>query len=988
MKQKIVIVECNPIFQKEGQKGWPTGFDDSQLVLRFGCYSPDITSLLRRSDFSSKLKKKVKGWSLSDLVCSALWFAFEKKHMSTYSWSIFFTFLMHCDCTYSVLFFLEFSFIDKIFLRKDIIKGVLFALENTTFFHVDINCIKNILIFLEIEGSVIDQVIVDIKIQQNWKVIIEFLKKNQNQILRERNLSPFDEVVRLKKNDLSFANYFLLSKNEAHQKALFWERVRGHPIWGYSKLIFLTFFACKIFPRLSKNPSLVTNFDPLCAEIIELVEFGNFYQGAGIGHMVFPRPVFAQLRVSTRTPAVSNEDSVVDKESTIVEKESTTVKEETRVVKRESQKESQEVAEKQEKLFAEPSVSIGERSFSGAELPEEKRYQVIESKKSSDTESLLSDTGSVSPRQAFQKQEKLEFEFEKGNDQSVISGDSSFSSEKQSIGPEDESEIDPMSEADWERFKNMFSQRKEITSEKTKDPFRTKNKLKRTISGFVPTHQLDRTVSEGIHGFFPTNELNRTNPKDIHGFFPTNELNRTNSNLSQGEATTSQLTEVDQIGQFENTTDSSLSSNDESATTEKKLEKKGKKLAKKIKKLTKREKLDVQIEHGFNDKSFTEKGSQRIVYLEKPTSKNPNNVFKSNPGVKLKINEGESSRLNMDTSVIRYNKSDNAAEHFKHRVKHLPRTENEKNKVYELDLGQNDHSMGKNAHQNLNTNYKAANTMTVLVPIHNELTNARVKAERDGNFEMSRSLTDQMSPQDFSDIRQSRDKQTLQKISDIEFEKRGAPREAYEKSSEEIHQSDRTRLGKTQARLELTSTEHTAYAHVRNVTFSDNDQCYKAALAIEEVPVRYLHKNEIATEIIPLLERLKDSDRFAVGIRDNQPANSSLAKAIDGALLHSSDGKRVLFKTLRDKGIPVENLHKFVVLRSSNPVLKTSNIVPYNESDFFLYQSSLRSSGLSVSDLDDFGNKLGVNTVDSGRKAAISSQLNFRKPNSQRNKSQ
>ena len=892
MEQKNVIAKCNPIFRKEGQKGWPTGVDDSQLVLRFGYYYLETSDLLERSDFSSKLKEKVKGWSLSDLVCSALWFNFEKKQLSTYSWSIFFTFLMHWSCTDNVLFFLEFSFIDKILLREEIINGAFFALKNTRFFHVDINCLKNILIFLEIENNIIDEVILDITTQQNWKVIIEFLKENQNEILRKRNLSLFDQVIRLKKSDPSFANYFLLYKNEAEQKSGFWEKIQNSNVWGYSKLFFLAFFACKFFPRLSKSPSLVTNFQPFCAEvrIMELIELGHFYQGAGIAQAAFPRPVLMHLRrVSTVTSAAANEELVVEN-------------------------------------------------------------QVVES---------------------TQKQGKLEFEFEKGNDQSVISGDSSFSSEKQSIGPEDESEIDPMSEADWERFKNMFSQRKEITSEKTKDPFRTKNKLKRTISGFVPTHQLDRTVSEGIHGFFPTNELNRTN-----------------SNLSQGEATTSQLTEVDQIGQFENTTDSSLSSNDESATTEKKLEKKGKKLAKKIKKLTKREKLDVQIEHGFNDKSFTEKGSQRIVYLEKPTSKNPNNVFKSNPGVKLKINEGESSRLNMDTSVIRYNKSDNAAEHFKHRVKHLPRTENEKNKVYELDLGQNDHSMGKNAHQNLNTNYKAANTMTVLVPIHNELTNARVKAERDGNFEMSRSLTDQMSPQDFSDIRQSRDKQTLQKISDIEFEKRGAPREAYEKSSEEIHQSDRTRLGKTQARLELTSTEHTAYAHVRNVTFSDNDQCYKAALAIEEVPVRYLHKNEIATEIIPLLERLKDSDRFAVGIRDNQPANSSLAKAIDGALLHSSDGKRVLFKTLRDKGIPVENLHKFVVLRSSNPVLKTSNIVPYNESDFFLYQSSLRSSGLSVSDLDDFGNKLGVNTVDSGRKAAISSQLNFRKPNSQRNKSQ
>lgn len=142
MKQKTVIAECNPIFQKEGQKGWPTGVDDSQLVLRLGYYYSETSDLLERSDFSSKLKEKMKGWSLSDLVCSALWFTFEKKQLSTYSWSIFFTFLMHCSCTDSVLFFLEFSFIDKILLREDIINGVFFTLENTSFFHVDINCVE------------------------------------------------------------------------------------------------------------------------------------------------------------------------------------------------------------------------------------------------------------------------------------------------------------------------------------------------------------------------------------------------------------------------------------------------------------------------------------------------------------------------------------------------------------------------------------------------------------------------------------------------------------------------------------------------------------------------------------------------------------------------------------------------------------------------------------------------------------------------------
>jgi len=89
------------------------------------------------------------------------------------------------ECSDSVLLFLEYNYINKVLLRTDIIDGILFTLKYIKLLHVDENCIRNILIFLEIEASIIDQVILDIKIQKNWKVIIEFLENNQNQILRK-----------------------------------------------------------------------------------------------------------------------------------------------------------------------------------------------------------------------------------------------------------------------------------------------------------------------------------------------------------------------------------------------------------------------------------------------------------------------------------------------------------------------------------------------------------------------------------------------------------------------------------------------------------------------------------------------------------------------------------------------------------------------------------------------------------------------------------
>jgi len=208
---------------------------------------------------------------------------------------------------------------------------------------------------------------------------------------------------------------------------------------------------------------------------MELVELGHFYQGAGIGQAVFPRPVLVHLRrVSTVTPAVVNEELVVENEELAVENEELVVE-----------------------------------------------NQVVESKKSSDKDSSHSNTGSLSP----QKQGKLEFEFEKGNNPSGISGDSSFSSEKQSLEASSSTEIGFMSDDEWEQFKNMFSeqkQQKEVTPEKNKNTFRTKNKLKRTLSGFAPNNQLERTQSEGfqaegIPGFFSTKELDRTQSESIHG---------------------------------------------------------------------------------------------------------------------------------------------------------------------------------------------------------------------------------------------------------------------------------------------------------------------------------------------------------------------------------------------------------------------------------------------------------------------------------------
>lgn len=245
---------------------------------------------------------------------------------------------------------------------------------------------------------------------------------------------------------------------------------------------------------------------------------------------------------------------------------------------------------------------------------------------------------------------------------------------------------------------------KDETKAKKLDVFQPKSELNRTIPGFGPTHQLNRTFDLTIHGFVPTQELDRTL-----------------SNLEELQIGKKSSGNVEQdfiADNISSTTEEIDSTQKNSNAAEINNEEKTQKLNKKLPKLTKREKLNLQKEHGFDNRSLTAKASQRIVYLEKSTSKRVDNIFESNPGVKLKVNEGHGHSLNIDTSVVPYDKTKLASEHFKKRVDFLPRTAKEAKTGYTLVETQFDHSLGKNAHKNLGTEYETADTMGVSKSIH------------------------------------------------------------------------------------------------------------------------------------------------------------------------------------------------------------------------------------------------------------------------------
>lgn len=243
---------------------------------------------------------------------------------------------------------------------------------------------------------------------------------------------------------------------------------------------------------------------------------------------------------------------------------------------------------------------------------------------------------------------------------------------------------------------------------------------------------------------------------------------------------------------------------------------------------------------------------------------------------------------------------------------------------------------------------------------------------------MSKALQNKMTPQDFSDIRQVNDRNTILKLPSERFHQTGAQPEASVRASQEVHESDRTQITRVQGRLNLSAPEHTLYAHVTNSNLSDFNQCKKMALHIESTPKKYLNTPKLAKDAISLFDRLLLTQEFSIGARDGLPVDSALGIHIDRLMDRSGVGKSFLFKALRDKGIYPETI--FTHLEDfSNTNINNQ----YRESNFFNYQSPLRNRGLPLSTLDLYGNELRVNQADMARYEVIPRHINYRLPNSE-----
>lgn len=112
MEKNTAIVNCDPVYKKNGLKAWSGEASESRTALTLISYHPDLNSILETDNFSPGLKEHIKSWSLSYLACSALWFHFKNMPLynnhvlSVSAWSTFTTIFMNVETSETIILFL------------------------------------------------------------------------------------------------------------------------------------------------------------------------------------------------------------------------------------------------------------------------------------------------------------------------------------------------------------------------------------------------------------------------------------------------------------------------------------------------------------------------------------------------------------------------------------------------------------------------------------------------------------------------------------------------------------------------------------------------------------------------------------------------------------------------------------------------------------------------------------------------------------------
>ena len=180
MVNQDYLIISDPKFLYNGSRKWPGSRSEAQAALqRCKRSSSSYNFLLKaymHTDFSEPLVRKVKEWTYSEFVCSALSCLFSNREIPVYGWSVITQLLMDSVLSDDVFLFLkENNFFYNERIKSNIIEGIQYSFEYPFSDFSDEKCIRNILSFIEIDKKDIDKLMETVLIERNVKAISNFL---------------------------------------------------------------------------------------------------------------------------------------------------------------------------------------------------------------------------------------------------------------------------------------------------------------------------------------------------------------------------------------------------------------------------------------------------------------------------------------------------------------------------------------------------------------------------------------------------------------------------------------------------------------------------------------------------------------------------------------------------------------------------------------------------------------------------------------------
>ena len=175
MVKNCFVIITDPQNLNNGPRKWPSSYTEAGLALEKSTAYHSLESLLEMTEFSERIVQSVTDWSFSEFVCSALTVVFLNENPSFYGWFSIIQLLMNPYISDDLLLFLKKNSFYKKAIKNEILKAVNFSFDLRDFRFGKEKCVRNVLIFVEIDKDDIETLLKDFSFEKSLRPINNYI---------------------------------------------------------------------------------------------------------------------------------------------------------------------------------------------------------------------------------------------------------------------------------------------------------------------------------------------------------------------------------------------------------------------------------------------------------------------------------------------------------------------------------------------------------------------------------------------------------------------------------------------------------------------------------------------------------------------------------------------------------------------------------------------------------------------------------------------